>query len=201
MKWKKKKVHSWKSLFCVSKGFWTTSVWMNDGSMSILGQTIPLMSRLIIILVRTLEDLNFQEAMFAVASLPLLLCDKPISQITELRHKHLTELQTRHWSKDKCSLSKWHSSLSLHAVRHSLLSVSCLSVSVYFLSLFPRKNGTFFNLFWHLISSTCIFLTIHRHLVWACYASGAFNRNGSVYVIDGFCMLCSAPQRIWKQIG
>lgn len=141
--------------------------------------------------------------MFAIASHPLLLCDKPISQITELRHRHLTKLQTLHCSKDKYSLSKWHSSLSLHAVRHSLLSVLCLSVSVYFLSLFrsslermafpPSRLTLNFK---HLH-----FLTIHRHLVWARYASGAFNRNVSVYVIDGFCMLCTAPPRIQKPIG
>lgn len=90
----------------------------------------------------------------------LLLCDKPISQITELRHRHFTKLQTLHWSKDKYSLSKWHSSLSLHAVRHKspLRIVSfCLRLLSFSLSFLPRKNGAFFTLFWHFISSTCIF--------------------------------------------
>lgn len=101
-------------------------------------------------------NLDCQFAMFAVASPALLLCDKPVSQITELRQRHFTKRSTLHWSKDKYSLSKWHSSLSLHVVRHSLLSVLCLSVSVYLLSLFSSSLEIIFTLFWHLISSTCV---------------------------------------------
>lgn len=86
--------------FSVSKKkeHWPNQVWMGEDKMSILEHPIPLMSRLIIILARTLKhtkrsvwNLDCQEAMFAVASPALLLCDKPVSQITALRQRHLTK--------------------------------------------------------------------------------------------------------------